>query len=130
MIAGHAGRKRLSMNKIDWKAKLTSRKFWAAVVSFVTLLILAFGGKQATATQVAEIIMAGASVVAYIIGEGLVDAANASNSTTTNIVPPYTGSVVGTVTDAPAAAVTSTGTAEASQTQQVTAGLSSDTTVK
>ena len=118
------------MNKIDWKAKLTSRKFWAAVVSFVTLLILAFGGKQATATQVAEIIMAGASVVAYIIGEGLVDAANAVNSTTTNIVPPYTGTVIGTVSDTAAATTTATGTAQADQTQQVTAGLSTETAAK
>lgn len=46
------------------------------------------------------------------------------------VVPAYTGSVVGTVTDAPAAAVTSTGTAEASQTQQVTAGLGSGTNAK
>lgn len=65
------------MEKIDWKRKLTSRKFWATVCNFVGMLILAFGGKQETAVQVTEIIMAGAGVVAYIIAEGLVDAANA-----------------------------------------------------
>lgn len=58
---------------IDWKRKLTSRKFWAAVAEFVTMLILAFGGQQETAVQVTALIMAGAAVVAYIIGEGLVD---------------------------------------------------------
>ena len=63
---------------IDWKRKLTSRKFWAALAQFVTGLIIAFGGTQETAVQVAGIIMAGAAVIAYIIGEGLVDAANAS----------------------------------------------------
>lgn len=57
------------------KRKLTSRKFWAAVVSFVTMLVMAFGVAEETATQVGSIIMAGASVVAYIIGEGLADAA-------------------------------------------------------
>ena len=66
---------------IDWKAKLTSRKFWAAIAEFVTMLILAFNGSQETATQVAAIIMAGAAVVAYIIGEGLADAAGANSPT-------------------------------------------------
>lgn len=62
---------------MDWtniKRKLTSRKFWAAVVSFVTMLIVAMGVAEETAAQVASIIMAGATVVAYIIGEGMVDA--------------------------------------------------------
>jgi hypothetical protein len=62
---------------IDWEAKLTSRKFWAAIAQFVTMLILAFKGSQETATQVTALIMAGAAVVAYIIGEGLIDAAAA-----------------------------------------------------
>lgn len=61
---------------IDWKRKLTSRKFWAAVAQFVTGLIIAFGGTQETAVQVTALIMSGAAVVAYIIGEGLIDAAN------------------------------------------------------
>ena len=61
---------------IDWKKKLTSRKFWATVCNFVGMLILAFGGNQETAVKITEIIMAGAGVVAYIIAEGLVDAAN------------------------------------------------------
>ena len=61
---------------IDWKRKLTSRKFWAAIAEFVTMLIIAFGGTQETAVQVTALIMAGAAVVAYIIGEGLIDAAN------------------------------------------------------
>ena len=60
----------------DIKRKLTSRKFWAAVAEFVTMLILAFNGTQETAAQVAAIIMAGAGVIAYIIGEGLADAAH------------------------------------------------------
>ena len=62
---------------IDWKKKLTSRKFWAALAQFATGLIIAFGGTQETAVQVTALIMSGAAVVAYIIGEGLVDAANA-----------------------------------------------------
>ena len=64
------------MEKIDWRRKLSSRKFWAAVVTFVTLLLIFFNVPQQTATQVAEIIMAGATVIGYIIGEGLADAGN------------------------------------------------------
>ena len=66
------------MTEINWRAKLTSRKFWAAIAEFVTMLIVAFHGTEETAAQVAAIIMAGAAVVAYIIGEGLADAAGAA----------------------------------------------------
>ena len=59
---------------IDWKKKLTSRKFWMALVAFITPLLLAFGMGESTVTQVTAIIMAGADVVAYVIAEGLVDA--------------------------------------------------------
>ena len=65
---------------IDWKNKLTSRKFWAAIAQFVSMLIIALRGTQETATQVTALIMAGAAVVAYIIGEGLADAAGAANA--------------------------------------------------
>lgn len=64
--------------KIDWKRKLTSRKFWAAIASFVSMLIVALGGAESQATQVTALIMAGAAVIAYIIGEGLTDVANAT----------------------------------------------------
>lgn len=60
---------------MNWKEKLTSRKFWAAVCGFVTPLLLAFQVSESTVTQVVSIIMAGATVIAYIIGEGMVDAA-------------------------------------------------------
>lgn len=62
--------------KIDWKRKLTSRKLWLAVAGFVTGLILAFNGSAAIAETVSGCIMSGASVVAYIVGEGLTDAAS------------------------------------------------------
>ena len=62
--------------KHNWMKKLTSRKLWTAVASFVSMMIVATGGAENTATQVTAIIMTGASVIAYIIGEGLTDAAN------------------------------------------------------
>ena len=61
----------------DWKRKLTSRKFWAAVIAFITHLLLAFGLAEDTVTQVTAIIMAGADVAAYILAEGMVDARSA-----------------------------------------------------
>ena len=60
---------------MDWKKKLTSRKFWAAVADFVTMLIFAFNGTQELAGKITALIMGGAAVVAYIIAEGLTDAA-------------------------------------------------------
>ena len=61
--------------KIDWKKKLTSRKFWLALAAFVSGLILAFKGSAEVAETVSGCIMSGASVIAYAIGEGLADAA-------------------------------------------------------
>ena len=65
---------------INWKQKLTSRKFWAAIVGFVTPMLLAFGMAEDNVTQIVAIIMAGADVLAYIIAEGMVDAANTHNN--------------------------------------------------
>lgn len=63
-------------SNIDWKRKLTSRKFWLAVCAFVTLILIACGKTTEEAKQVAAIIMAGAAVIAYIFGEGLTDIAH------------------------------------------------------
>lgn len=60
---------------MDWKRKLTSRKFWSAVATFVSMLIVALKGSDQLAVQITALIMAGAAVVAYIVGEGLADAA-------------------------------------------------------
>lgn len=69
------------MKEIDWKRKLTSRKFWAAIALFVSGCIVAFGGGAEKAEVVSGLIMQGAAVVAYIIGEGLADAAAAEGIT-------------------------------------------------
>lgn len=62
--------------KIDWKRKLTSRKLWLSVASFVTMLMIYFGKSESEAAQVAAIIMAGATVIGYVVGEGLADSKN------------------------------------------------------
>ena len=61
--------------KIDWKHKLGSRKFWAAVAGFITPIIIISGGYNELATEITAIIMSGAALISYIIGEGLADSA-------------------------------------------------------
>ena len=63
---------------MDWKRKLTSRKLWVSIASFISLLIVAFGYSEHAASEVAAIIMAGASIIGYVIGEGLVDASSST----------------------------------------------------
>ena len=64
------------MNKIDWKRKLTSRKLWMSVASFVSMLMVALNYTESQAAQIAALIMAGATVIGYVVGEGLADSAN------------------------------------------------------
>ena len=44
-------RKVQKMN-INWKQKLTSRKFWAAIIGFVTAILVAFGVNDLTIEQI------------------------------------------------------------------------------
>lgn len=64
---------------IDWKAKLTSRKFWMAIIGLVSGLLLAFKVDAQTVETVSGVIMSAGSVIAYIIGEGLADAAHVAD---------------------------------------------------
>ena len=63
-------------NKIDWKRKLTSRKLWLSVASIVAMLIIAINGDEGSAQQISALIMAGATIIGYVIGEGLADGGN------------------------------------------------------
>lgn len=63
---------------MDWKRKLTSRKFWLAVSEFAATLVITFGGTHDTATKVTALIIGGGTVIAYLIGEGMADAAGAA----------------------------------------------------
>lgn len=68
--------------KTNWKQKLTSRKFWAAVITFITSILVAFGVPDLTIEQVIAVISAGSVMIAYIIGEGLVDASKVEKQNT------------------------------------------------
>lgn len=63
------------MNKETVIRKLTSRKFWMAVTGLISGLILAFGGEASTAETVSGVMLQLASVVGYVLAEGLTDAA-------------------------------------------------------
>ena len=65
--------------KINWKQKLTSRKFWAAVTGFITAILVAFKVDELTIEQVVSVVSASAVLIAYIIGEGMVDVARAGS---------------------------------------------------
>lgn len=62
------------MEKINWKQKLTSRKLWAAIAGFVVAVLAFFAVDEETIVRVTALITAGSTMIAYIIGEGLVDA--------------------------------------------------------
>ena len=61
------------MKKFSWDIffiKITSRKLWLSVCSFVTLILTACGMENQV-VQVTAIIMAGATVIGYLIANGL-----------------------------------------------------------
>lgn len=69
---------------VDWKSKLTSRKFWMAIIGFVTGLLKYLDMDAEKVEQIGSLILMGASVVAYIIGEGLADAGRGKTPETAN----------------------------------------------
>ena len=64
-------------NKIDWKKKLTSRKLWLAVAGLAVSVVTLVSGNAELAERISAIVLAAASVVGYLIAEGLVDSASA-----------------------------------------------------
>lgn len=56
--------------------KLTSRKLWVAIAGFVAGLIVALDGDSETAETVSALILQGASVLGYLLAEGLADASH------------------------------------------------------
>lgn len=70
---------------IDWKKKLCSRKLWVAVVGLVTGILLLFGVDKTETEVIGGLILTAGSVVAYILGEGLIDAAS-TNQTVTHVL--------------------------------------------
>ena len=65
------------MNKQDWIRKLCSRKFWMALAGFVAGLVAFIHSPSGSTEAITSLIMSFGAVVAYIVGEGLADAAGA-----------------------------------------------------
>jgi phage shock protein PspC (stress-responsive transcriptional regulator) len=59
----------------ELKRKLTSRKFWASIVGVVTGIAMIFGLDEGTISTVAGTVTTVASLLGYILTEGMVDKA-------------------------------------------------------
>lgn len=66
---------KFTVDDLLWK--LTSRKFWMSVATLVFLVMVYLGADEDSATQVVAIIMAAATAVGYMVGEGLSDKGSA-----------------------------------------------------
>lgn len=67
------------MEKVNWKQKLSSRKFWAALVGVVTAIGAAFGVADSVITQIVAIVSGIGVLAVYILAEAKIDAASASS---------------------------------------------------
>jgi len=65
--------------KIDWKVKLTSRKFWALLCALIMAFGLARGTSPDSLEQVVAVIGAFGSVVIYMLAEAHVDGKRIEN---------------------------------------------------
>lgn len=71
--------------KIDWKRKLTSRKLWFSIANFASMLYVYFGHAVSDGEKIAALIIAGGTVIGYVIGEGLADSGdNVTNNNFNN----------------------------------------------
>ena len=57
----------------SWKDKLTSRKFWAAVVGVVLSVMVMSGADAETQEKDTGLVTSCVVLIAYLVGEGMVD---------------------------------------------------------
>lgn len=67
--------------KIDWKRKLTSRKFWALIAGFVAGIIVFAKSPERSPEAVGGLVVMFGSIVSYIIGEGIADSGRGNTET-------------------------------------------------
>lgn len=65
------------MNKINWKQKLSSRKFWTLITAALVAVLICIGADSGSIEKITAMVGAFSAVVAYIMAEGKVDAAAA-----------------------------------------------------
>lgn len=62
--------------KINWKQKLSSRKFWAAVSGVIISIMIIFGADSSSQERITGALTATGTLVCYILAEGAADTAN------------------------------------------------------
>lgn len=62
--------------KINWKRKLSSRKFWALAAGFIASLLVVFNVSENEIAQIVGVITAFGTVAVYILAEAGVDKAS------------------------------------------------------
>lgn len=66
--------------KIDWKAKLASRKFWMALGGFIVSVLALFNVAETDITKVTAMITAFGSLAVFIFAEGYIDGKREENN--------------------------------------------------
>lgn len=61
--------------KIDWRRKLSSRKFWAAVAGVIISVMVTFNVDAVTQERVAGVISAAGTLAVYMLAESTADKA-------------------------------------------------------
>lgn len=61
------------------KRKLTSRKFWMAVIGLVVSIMVMFGANTEQQERVVAVISSTAVLISYIVGEGMIDKEHKDN---------------------------------------------------
>lgn len=79
--------------------KVTSRKLWMSICAFISLLVVALGHTEGEAAQVTALIMAGASVLSYILAEGWADKAGAEAGKEQEEEKEYASTAIGYIMD-------------------------------
>lgn len=65
--------------KIDWKRKLSSRKFWCCVIGVVISVMVMFNAPEEEQAKVTGLITACSTLIIYILAESNVDAHHTDN---------------------------------------------------
>ena len=66
---------------MNWKQKLTSRKWWAAVTGVVISVMVLANVDSVQTERITALITAVSSLVAYTLAEGFIDAAAVNTDT-------------------------------------------------
>ena len=61
------------MTQINWKEKLSSRKFWALIAALVLSVLVFFNVGENQIAQITSIITAFGSIAVYIFAEASID---------------------------------------------------------